>query len=325
MMALNLATLILKWCGQSAEFVVEIREEFHLQADMSTAISPTHPVRLAKLPISTHEAGLGSVELAVLGQADRHGRTVLVLPDDAELLDEVTGSRARTDRAVASLRRAGWLLRVRRGTYVVRTRAGSLDRGALAMIGDITRHPHLVTSGGALSRAGLSDQAFRSIIVLTAHPQRPWSWLGESVRYLRVRPGALWGGRSYSDSGSTKIARPSRAILDSISHPHWGVSLPEIAKALQKEERLHPEFVDDLAVDAARFGNSLASRRLGFIVERLDGREAARPFLPLRGRSKAIVPLLSVARSLEGPIDTTWRLRINVDMQLLFGDLDVAL
>jgi predicted transcriptional regulator of viral defense system len=193
------------------------------------------------------------------------------------------------------------------------------------MVGDISRHPHLVTGGAAFSRAGLSDQSFRTIIVLTAHPQRPWGWLGESVRYLRVRPAMLWGGRTYAGSGSTKIARPARAVLDCISHPRWGVTLQEIAKAIWKEERLRPGFVDDLASDAARYGNALAARRLGYLVEQVAGRDSARAFLPLRGRSNAVVPLLPRAASLEGSIDSTWRLRINADPQLLFSELDLEL
>lgn len=264
--------------------------------------------------------GLGPVELAVLAQADRHARSVLVTPDDVDLLDEVTGGRPQTEASVRALVRAGWLLRVRRGTFVVRSRAGTLDQGSLALIGDITRHSHLVTGGAALARAGLSDQSFRTIIVATASPQRPWSWLGETVRYVRAREDALWGGRVYSGSGSTRIARPTRAVLDSLAHPGWGVGLPEVATGLYKGGR-DPKFLDQLADDTAHLGNALAARRVGFLVHRLFGREAARPFLPLRGSSKAIVPLASASPSRDGPIDTMWRLRINVDLDLVLGDL----
>jgi predicted transcriptional regulator of viral defense system len=295
---------------------------------MNTVVTPQPTVKVAKVPSfdretpETHRSfpSLGPVELAVLAQADRNERAVLVLPDDADLLDEATGGRRQTDRSLRTLLRAGYLLRVRRGTFVVRTRAGTLDRGALSIVGDITRHRHLVTGGAALARAGLSDQSFRTIIVLTASPQRPWSWMGESVRYLRVRDRALWGGRIYSESGSTRIARPTRALLDCIAHPKWGVSLSEVAKGIEKG-MADPDFADDLASDAAQFDNALTSRRLGFLVEKLSGRAAARPFLPLRGRSKAIVPLAPSARTLDGPIDSTWRLRVNVDADLLLGDL----
>lgn len=265
--------------------------------------------------------GLGPIEQAVLAQADRHERAVLVLPDDADLLNEVTGGHRQTERSLRALLQAGYLLRVRRGAFVVRTRAGTLNRGALALIGDITRRPHLVTGGAALARVGLTDQSFRTIVVLVAtSPPRTWSWLGQSIRYHRVRETALWGGRTHSDSGSTRIARPTRALLDCLTHPNWGVTMSEVAIGIQKG-MANPEFVDSLATDAARFGNALTSRRLGFLVERLSGRLAARPFLPLRGRSKAIVPLVTSARTLDGPIDSTWRLRINVDVDLILGDL----
>jgi predicted transcriptional regulator of viral defense system len=295
---------------------------------MNTAILPPKGHRPAnepslddKIPSSRPiSPGLGPVELAILAQADRHQRSVLVFPDDAGLLDEVTGGRRQTEASVRALVRAGWLRRVRRGTFVVRTRAGTLDQGALALVGDITRHAHLVTGGVALARAGLTDQSFRTIIVATASLQRPWSWLGETVRYVKTREDALWGGRAYSGTGSTRIARPTRAVLDSLAHPRWGVSLSEVAKALYKGER-DPKFLDQLADDTAHLGNALAARRVGFLVQRLFGREAARPFVPLRGRSKAIVPLAPATPSPNGAIDTTWRLRINVDLDLVLGDL----
>jgi predicted transcriptional regulator of viral defense system len=268
----------------------------------------------------TSSRSFGPVELSILSQADRHQRTVLVLPDDAHLLDEVTGGRHQTETSLRALVKAGWLVRVRRGTFVVRTRAGTLDRGALTLVGDITHHRHLVTGGTALVRAGLSDQSFRTIIVMTATPPRAWSWLGETVRYIKAREDALWGGRLYADSGSTRIARPTRALLDSLVHPRWGVSLSEIATAMYKGER-EPKFIDQLASDAARLGNALAARRVGFLVQRLFGRDAARPFLPLRGRSKATVPLAPSAASKDGPIDSMWHVRINVDLDLVLGDL----
>jgi predicted transcriptional regulator of viral defense system len=291
-------------------------------------ISPPRAPKLPKSPspgsgilaTGRSSSDLGSVELEILAQADRNDRSVLILPDDADLLDEVTGGAEQTGRSVQKLIRAGWLLRVRRGTFVVRTRGGALERGALSLVGDISRHSHLVTGGAALARAGLTDQSFRRIIVLTPTLQRSWSWMGETVRYVRVRPSALWGGRTYADSGSTRIARPTRALLDSVAHPSWGVTLSEVARGIHKGT-IRLDFVDALAADAEHFGNALASRRIGFLVERVLGAEEARPFLPLRGRSNAIVPLVPNAVSKDGPIDSTWRLRVNVDLELLLDGL----
>jgi predicted transcriptional regulator of viral defense system len=290
-----------------------------LQPTLLEAESPSFDRETTKLRQSF--SGLRPIEQAVLAQADRHDRAVLVLPDDADLLDQATGGRRQTERSLRALTQAGYLLRVRRGTFVVRTRAGTLNQGALALVGDITRQPHLVTGGVALARAGLSDQSFRTIIVLVAtSPLRPWYWLGQSVRYHRVGEDAMWGGRIHSDSRSTRIARPTRALLDCLAHPNWGVTISEVALGIQRG-MANPEFVDTLATDAARFDNALTSRRLGFLVEKLSGRAAARPLLPLRGRSKAIVPLVPTESTLDGPIDSTWRLRINVDIDLVLGDL----
>lgn len=139
-------------------------------------------------------SSLGPLEQAILRQADRAHRAVLLIPGDRDLLDQATGDPRRTDRGLAELTRTGWLVRVRRGAYVVRSRAGTLNRGALALIGDITHRPHLVTGGGALARTGLTDQLFRTALVLVDASQRDWSWQGMTVRHLRVGEAQLWGG-----------------------------------------------------------------------------------------------------------------------------------
>jgi predicted transcriptional regulator of viral defense system len=75
-------------------------------------------------------------------------------------------------------------------------------------------------------------------------------------------------------------------------------------------------FADTLAAEVAdSYGHALA-RRLGYVITVLAGADAARPFLLLRGSSKAAAKL-SANGPARGPLDTTWAVRVNVDQAVL--------
>lgn len=263
-------------------------------------------------------SGLGPIETQLLTQLDRERRRVLVLPRDWALVDAVTGNRERSRDLLHRLSRAGWLRRVRRGAYVVRARSRRADVSVLELVGELTSGPHMVSAGRALAEAGLSDQAFRLIVVLVTAQQRSWAWLGERVRYARVSPSHLWGGRERRfGAAATVIATPERAILDSLAHPRWGVSFAQGVEALDRALSRDIGLAERLALAAGRYDNALLARRCGYLVSRLTDPDTARPFLALRGSTKAVVPLRPGRAPSEGPIDSRWGIRENVSAGVL--------
>jgi predicted transcriptional regulator of viral defense system len=82
-------------------------------------------------------------------------------------------------------------------------------------------------------------------------------------------------------------------------------------------------FPDRLATEVARLDNHALARRLGFLVSRLTGSGEARAFLPLRGDSKASTPL-QVGGPVDGPIDPTWRVRENVELERLLQHREIG-
>ena len=109
---------------------------------------------------------------------------------------------------------------------------------------------------------------------------------------------------------------PSRAIADCLAHPGWGVTLPQVVEALDIMLAREPGFADRLAGEAVAYDSHAVARRLGFLVAHLAGDEAARPFLALRGNSKAATPLRAGANGV-GPVDHRWNVRENVDVARL--------
>ena len=240
----------------------------------------------------------------------------MVIPRDYELLDSITGDRSRSEALLERLVKSGWLERVRRGAYVVRSRSASLRLTAVDLVGELSPRPHLITAGRALELADLTDQSHRVIVVLTATAVRDWSWLGEQVAYVRTARERIWGGEARGSSHRPpQVASPERAILDCLAEPRWGVSLFEVVRALGTCLR-RPRFEERLALAAAHYRNAAVARRIGFLTETIAGPEAARGFLALRGRSNAPT-LLDPGAGTTGHVVSRWRLFVNVPLALL--------
>jgi predicted transcriptional regulator of viral defense system len=239
---------------------------------------------------------------------------VAVLEADIGVLDEFTGSRTESRRLVGRLESDGRLQRVRRGAYVLVDSSGVVRVNLLDLIAALTPNPYLVTAGRALQFHELSDQHYRRVHVLAPSQQRTWSWRGDEVRYAQTEKSLRKATRTRSTRA--RIALPERAIVDSITHPGWGVTLAQVVEAVDLMLGRDARFPDLLAAEVVGRDSHAAARRLGFLVARLAGEESARVFLPLLGESKAATPLLAGTGAV-GPIDSVWRIRANVDVDRL--------
>lgn len=239
---------------------------------------------------------------------------IMVAYEDFATLDAISGSRAKTRALVSRLEKAGRARSVRRGAYTLVDAAGNTPATALDLVAALTPKPYLVTAGAALQFHDLTDQHFRLIVVLTGTQLRAWAYRGQQIKYVRTgRKLASAAARSRRTPAS--IATPTIAIADSLDHPSWGVTLAQVAEAIDRMRDRDRGFPDALASEVAHhYGHALA-RRLGVLITALAGQNAARAFLPLRGRSKTPAKLLAGGPD-SGPIDTTWGVRINVNLNI---------
>lgn len=239
---------------------------------------------------------------------------IVLVDDDLSVVDELTGSRTRSHELLEDLERYGRLRAVRRGVYVLVSLTGTVEVGLFDLIAAVTPEPYLVTAGRALQFHELTDQHFRRVVVAVPKQLRPWAWRGDEVRYARTARRRLRPTRTRRTPAH--VAPPERAIVDSLAHPQWGVTLSQIVEATDAALAREAGFADALAIETAESENHAVARRLGFIVSRLAGPEQARPFRPLRSESNTVTPLQRGGPS-TGPIDKTWRVRENVSFDQL--------
>lgn len=254
-------------------------------------------------------------DLRLIATLNRREQPVLRIDRDRDLLVEVFEDEPKALAAVRKLARREVLVPIRRGAWAVRSERGTLPAGALALVGWLTPQTHLVSAGAALARHGLTDQAFRTIIVAVAVPQRDWAWQGEQVAYREVSPSRLWGAarsRSARQGALTQVASAEKAVLDCLAHPSWGVSVPQVAQAIARYLGRRPEGdAEPLFAAARRLGVQAVTQRLGYLTELVAGEGAAEPIHRLVPTNAAVVTL-GTRSGRSGTLNTRWRVRVNI-------------
>lgn len=261
---------------------------------------------------------LTAPENELLAKLARQGRSILLTPQDLPLITGIVETETAARALVNSLAEKDWLVQVRRGVWAIRSRALSIEATAIEVIGYVTPDPHLVTAGRALREHRLSDQTFRSLVVMTPHRLRSWEWQGERVKYVLTPRERIWGAAERSPLLPTRIANEERALLDALAHPRWGVSLAHLTEALDRYLERTGES-DKLALATARYKNAHLARRFGFLIEQLAGEAKALPFRALRGSTKGAIPLNRLLSTEHQPhLNTRWGIR-HQDTDILLG------
>jgi predicted transcriptional regulator of viral defense system len=231
------------------------------------------------------------------------GRPAIAVPSlDLEATASAVGNRSAR-QALSRLVHAGRVLSVRKDLVVLPDATGRVVVGMPELVGVVAPSPYLITGGRALEKSRLTDQHFFSIVVLTPSVVSGFSFRGERAVFMTTEPARIWG---WEDDQSPRFATPERAVVDSVSHARYGVSLPIAIDALHRAAERDPEFLARLVDVTRRYDSTAAARRVGLLVDRLFGEEAAEPFRELVGESRTPVLLRSTGDA-HGPVDRAWR------------------
>ena len=264
-----------------------------------------------------------TVEDAVLRELHRAaleaGRRGVAIPSaDLDAVARRTGDRRAAEQAVTRLIRAQRVMRVRRDLLVLPDSTGLLSVDLVDLVDAIAPQPYLITGGAALQHAGLTDQHFFGHAVLVPTEGTDLRYRGQTATFFKTDPTNIWGSQL---DGRPRWALPERALIDALNHPRYGVSLTQALDALLRAAARDVAFLDRLHAAVLRYsagskGHSSRSsaRRVGLVVERLFGTDAAAPYRDLVGANRTPV-LMRPGGSPAGPIDTTWRVVVNAVLE----------
>jgi predicted transcriptional regulator of viral defense system len=234
-------------------------------------------------------------------------------------------SPTEASATLARLVRQGWLVRVRRGLYLVLPLEAGREGGAVEDPWILARElyaPCYIGGWTAAEHWGLTEQLFRSTFVVTAAAIRhaKETFLGAEFHLIRakrslvedVRP--IWRGRE-----RVEVSDRERTIADALASPSWvgGIRhLAEILSTYRSAKAWNPKHLIDRVGEV---GSGAAFKRLGYLAETVLSAEPVLVDACLARRSAGVVKL-DPAVAGRGRLTKRWGLWLNVRLNASTAD-----
>jgi predicted transcriptional regulator of viral defense system len=242
-------------------------------------------------------------------------------PFDADDAASALGvTRDEAARITSYLASKGWLSRIRRGLFTVVPLDADVPEDWRAdpwLVAEQVFAPCYIGGWSACEHWSLTEQLFRSILVVTAAPQRraDVTVQGTEFRVVTRKPEALFGTRKvWRGRDRVDVSDPTRTIVDILDDPSVGGGIRNVADVLDtyfaSEHRN-----DDLLVEYGdRLGNRTVFKRLGHLLETFGIGAPELIEACLERRSAGLSKLDPSIRS-AGRITKRWGLRVNARVQ----------
>jgi len=258
---------------------------------------------------------LGDSEARLLLTLASQGKQVFTTGDAQAVLG---GARHSVNKLLARLSDKRWLLRLRRGLYLILPFEAGVE-GTYSVhpfrIVPYLVTPHALAYWTALSYYDYTEQMPGTIFVATtvepASGELTIDDLGLRYRFVTLVPGKFFGHqRIWTEGQEVTITDRAKTVLDCLDHPEYCGGVVEAAKGLHEglsQEHFTPQ---KLTGYAGRMKNRTILKRMGYLAELLE--------LPVVDEIERWQVLLSAGYSLldplagdHGPHNSRWRLRLN--------------
>jgi predicted transcriptional regulator of viral defense system len=229
---------------------------------------------------------------------------------------------AYLSEALYHLRRTGWIVSLRRGLYAISSSVPGVPPAHEFEIAMALVKPAAISHWSALHHHGLTDQAPRSVFVLTttetsvprarskseSTATRGYSVAGIAYRFIQVKSERFFGfEKAWLGAAQITITDPERTLLDGLSMPQYCGDFAEVLHAF--EVRASHLDLKRIIAYAQRFDSAVA-KRLGWILDRQGVASAnLQPLLaiPVKGFRR-----LDPTGPRKGPYDRRWMIQENL-------------
>jgi predicted transcriptional regulator of viral defense system len=258
---------------------------------------------------------LGDSEARLLLTLASRGKQVFTTRDAGAVLG---GARHRVNKLLARLSDKRWLLRLRRGLYLILPFEAGVEGTYSVHPFRIVPHlatPHALAYWTALSYYDYTEQMPGTIFVATtAEPASGELTIGElglTYRFVTLVSYKFFGHRPiWIEGQEVTITDRAKTVLDCLDHPEYCGGVVEAAKGLHEGLSQGHFSPQKLTEYAERMKNRTILKRMGYLAELLE--------LPVADEIERWQALLSTGYSLldplagdHGPHDSRWRLRLN--------------
>lgn len=216
-------------------------------------------------------AGLGRKSRTKLAKLLRDTKGTISVDQAANSMNLSPKVAAKT---LASWANQGWLSRVRRGLYVpvpLETRTGDVALEDPWIVAERLFVPCYIGGWSAAEHWGLTEQIFRSILILTTKKprNRKLALKGTTFVLRTILPESLFRTKPvWRGQVKVSVSDPSRTVLDLMDDPVLGGGLRPSVDVLQNYLRSDSKDLKLLISYAERLDSGAAFKRLGFLLER---------------------------------------------------------
>lgn len=235
-----------------------------------------------------------------------------------ELAPLVGLSEGYLRQALHHLVRAGWLVRVRKGLYVISSATPGVSPVHEFEIAMALVEPAAISHWSAMHYHGLTDQAARKVFVLTTTeasvPRRPRGndegyRVGDTLfQFIQTKPERYFGtNKTWVGEARVTMTDLERTLIDGLLMPHHCGDFAEVLHAFRaRGEHLDVERIIGYAfqLDAA------TAKRLGWVLDELGhAPEQLDPLLavPIKGYRR-----LDPTGPRRGPCNRRWMIQENL-------------
>lgn len=213
-----------------------------------------------------------------IGKLDRERITVILrgtqhtisIIEAAKLLNL---SKEHAAKLLARWALKGWVSRIKRGVYIPVPLESTTSDIALEnpwAIAEKLYHPCYIGGWSAAEHWGLTEQIFRTVVVLTTQRPRNRKPIINGTSFLlhTVSEQAMFGLMTiWYGKTKTFVSDPTRTILDFLAHPEMGGGLRPTIDMLNEYLKSKHKNLTLLIEYANRLHNGAVFKRLGFLLE----------------------------------------------------------
>lgn len=180
---------------------------------------------------------------------------------------QVYSRESNRKKRISLLAKAGWLVRIKRGLYLVVTDLTSLAAGNVSnlVISNALNEKSYVSFANALNWYGMFDQLTKSVDAVTSTRARTYRFRHTEFRFFRVKEKLFFGfSKERVDGKIVNIAEKEKIILDYLSIRRNAATVSLVFEKL-KEHKTGFDF--SKMTDYARAYNMTIQRNLGFLLD----------------------------------------------------------
>jgi len=215
-------------------------------------------------------SGIGKLDRQRLAEIIRGTKGSVSVTEAANILNL---SSPKVAKMLSRWAKKGWLSRVRRGIYIqipLESRTADTILEDPWIIAERLFAPCCIGGWSAAEYWGLTEQIFRTVLVMTQQKPRNRSQVIKSTKFLlrTVSNKAMFGIKPvWKGQVKVSVSDPTRTIIDILNDPQLGGGIRSTMDIFINYLKSEMANMDLLLEYAKQFGVGAVYKRLGFLLE----------------------------------------------------------